>query len=86
MHADWASEANFSAMLRLSSSVLTRVLGAQKNCIIDTVVLSTHNIFFGLRNMKNKLLLRTLIYGTDELPPLTCISHVLFISLGSLGD
>ena len=34
----------------------------------------------------NNSLLRTLICGTDELPPLTCISHVLFISLGSLGD
>ena len=35
--------------------------------------------------MKNNFLLRTLICGTDELPPLTCISHVLFKSLGSLG-
>ena len=34
----------------------------------------------------NNSLLRTLICGTEELPPLTCISHVLFISQGSLGD
>ena len=45
----------------------------------------TPNIF-GLRNRKNTLLLRTLICRTEELPPLTCISHVLFISLGSLWD
>ena len=43
------------------------------------------NIFW-LRHRKNNFLLRTLICGTDQLPPLTCISHVLFISLGSLGD
>ena len=29
-------------------SVLTDVLGAQKNCLIETVLLSTHNIYFGL--------------------------------------
>ena len=28
-------------------SVLTYVLGAQKNCLIETVLLSTHNICFG---------------------------------------
>ena len=28
-------------------SVLTYVLGAQKNCLIETVLLSTHNISFG---------------------------------------
>ena len=81
---------NFSVKLRLSSSVQTRVLGAKKNHIIETVVLSTHQIFFTnifwLRNRKNNFLLRTLICRTDELPPLTRISHVLFISLGSLGD
>ena len=81
---------NFSVKLRLSSSVQTRVLGAQKNRIIETVILRTHHFFFAnifwLRNRKNNFLLRTLIYRTDELPPLTRISHVLFISLGSLGD
>ena len=49
----------------------------------------TPNIFaniFWLRNRKNNFLLRTLICRTDELPPLTRISHVLFISFGSLGD
>ena len=75
---------------QLSSSVYTRVLGAQKNRIIETCVLSTHQIFFAnifwLRNRKNNFLLRTLICRTDELPPLTRISHVLFISSGSLGD
>ena len=44
----------------------------------------TPNIFW-LRNRKNNFLLRTLICGNDELPLLTCISRVLFISLGSLG-
>ena len=65
-------------------------MGAQKNSIIETVVLSTHEIFFAnmfwLRNRKNNFLLHTLICRTDELPPLTRISHVSFISLGSLGD
>ena len=65
-------------------------MGAQKNRIIDTVVLSAHQIFFAnsfwLRNRKNNFLLRTVICRTDELPPLARISHVLFISLGSLGD
>ena len=28
-------------------SILTYVLGAQKNCLIETVLLSTHNICFG---------------------------------------
>ena len=28
-------------------SVSTYVLGAQKNCLIETVLLSTHNIIFG---------------------------------------
>ena len=81
---------NLSLKLRLSLSVQTRVLGAKKNRIIETVVLSTHQIFFEnmfcLRNRKNNFLLRTLICRTDELPPLTRISHVSFISLGSFGD
>ena len=72
--------------LRLFLSVKTRVLGAQKNHFADMVVLSTHNIYFGRVIGKNNSLLRTLICGTDELPSLTCVSHVLFISLGSLGD
>ena len=29
------------------SSVLTDVLGTQKDCLIETVLLSTHNICFG---------------------------------------
>ena len=45
----------------------------------------SQNVFW-LRNRKNNFLLCTLICGTDELYPLTGISHVLFISLGSLGD
>ena len=81
---------NLSLKLRLSLSVQTLVLGAKKNRIIETVVLSTHQIFFEnifwLRNRKNNFLLRTLICRSDELPPLTRISHVLFISLGSFGD
>ena len=70
-------------MLLLSSLVLTHVLGAQKNRISRFEYIQH---IFGLRNMKNNFLLCTLICGTDELPPLTCLSHVLFISLGSLGD
>ena len=48
--------------------------------------INSSNLPCWLRNKKNNSLLCTLICGTDELPPLTCISHVLFISLGSLGD
>ena len=33
-------------------STLKYVLGAQKNRLIETVLLSTHNICFGLRNKK----------------------------------
>ena len=33
-------------------SVLTHVLGAQKNRLIETVLLSTHNICFGLETRK----------------------------------
>ena len=38
-----------SIKLRLFSYpyILTFVLGAQKNCLIETVLLSTHNICFG---------------------------------------
>ena len=34
-------------------SVLTYVLGAHKNCLIETVLLSTHNVCFGfeIRNL-----------------------------------
>ena len=40
---------NFSVKLLIFScpSVLTYVLGAQKNRLIETVLLSTHNICFG---------------------------------------
>ena len=55
--------------------------GCSKNRIIETVVLSIHNIYFLLRIRKNNFLLRTLICGTGELPPLTCINHVLLILL-----
>ena len=33
-------------------SVYTFVLGSQKNCLIDTVLLSTHNICFGWETRK----------------------------------
>ena len=54
----------FSVKLRLFSypSVYKYVLGAQKNSLIKTVLLSTHNIFW-LRNKKNNFRLRTLIWG-----------------------
>ena len=45
-----ASQAkNLSVKLRLFSypSIYTCVLGAQKNRLIETVLLSTHNICFG---------------------------------------
>ena len=45
MHSPMGQLSNFSAKLSLSLSVKTRVLGAQKNRIVETVVLSTHNIF-----------------------------------------
>ena len=40
---------NVSVKLRIFSylSVLPFVLGAQKNRLIETVLLSTHNIWFG---------------------------------------
>ena len=39
----------FSAKLKIFTypSILTYVLGAQKNRLIETVLLSTHNICFG---------------------------------------
>ena len=39
----------FSVQLLIFSypSILSYVLGAQKNCLIETVLLSTHNICFG---------------------------------------
>ena len=40
-------------------SVLTYVLGANKNRLIETVLLSTHNMFW-LRNKKISFLLHTL--------------------------
>ena len=33
-------------------NILTYVLGAQKNRLIETVLLSTHNICFGLEILK----------------------------------
>ena len=44
-HSVMRGDCGFSVKLRLSLSVKTRVLGAQKNRIIETVVLSTHQIF-----------------------------------------
>ena len=45
-------------------SVLTYVLGAQKNRLIETVILSTHNICFA--SGTRKLILSTLCYlGPD---------------------
>ena len=35
----------------LYPSILTCVLGAQRNCLVETVLLSTHNMFF-IRNKK----------------------------------
>ena len=42
-------------------SVLTYVWGAQKNRLIETVLLSTHNICFRLRNKKNNFMVHTLV-------------------------
>ena len=39
--------------------ILAYVLGAQKNRLIETVLLSTHNMFW-MRNKKNIFLLHTL--------------------------
>ena len=48
-------------------SVLTYVLGAQKNCLIETVLLSTNNICFGWEirkiNFRYALLTKVLYYG-----------------------
>ena len=43
-------------------SVLTYVLGARKNRLIETVLLSTHNIYFGWEIKKKQILLRALFY------------------------
>ena len=43
--------------------VLRYVLGAQKNRLVETALLSTHNMFW-LRNKKNIFLLHT----TEDLP------------------
>ena len=45
----------------LYPSAITYVLGTQKNRLIKTVPLSTHNTCFGFRNKKT-FLLRTLNY------------------------
>ena len=44
---------------------LTYVLGAQKNHLIEMVLLSTHNIWFGCENKKNNFSLRTLNQSPD---------------------
>ena len=41
-------------------SVLSYVLGAQKNRLIEIVLLSIHNICFGVSNKKLKFLVHTL--------------------------
>ena len=41
-------------------SIKTFVLGAQKNCLIETVLLSTHNICFG-REIRKNIFLYTLL-------------------------
>ena len=46
-------------------SVLTYVLGAQKNHIIETVLLSTHNICFGWEIRKLFFLVHTLNLRPD---------------------
>ena len=50
---------NFNHFL---SPKFKHVLGAQKNRLIETVLLSTHNICFWLRNKKNSFQLPTLIW------------------------
>ena len=77
---------NFSVKLRLSSSVQTHVLGAQKNRIIETVVLSTHNIFFCCELGKIIFCYALLSvglanYSTDLYKP--CFTNIV---IGSLGD
>ena len=47
-------------------SVKTSVLGAYKNRLVETVLLSTHNMFW-LRNKKNNFLLHTFILGPGEI-------------------
>ena len=44
-------------------SILTYVLGAQKNRLIETVLLSTQTICFGSEKKKIDFLLCTLIWG-----------------------
>ena len=66
----------FSVKLRLFSypSAYTSVLGAQKNRLIETVLLSTHNICFG----REKKFSYTLLSGgpdTYEKGPSNVLAH-----------
>ena len=75
MEAQGQLSKNFNVKLRLFSypSVKTYVLGAQKNRLIEMVLLSTHNISFGWDIRKNfQLRTLSLIWG----PGLhLCCSH-----------
>ena len=56
----------FSIKLWVTSykSIVTHILGAQENCLIEIVLLSTHNMMFWLRNMKINFWWCTTFLGT----------------------
>ena len=68
--------------------MLTFVLGAQKNCLIETVLLSTHNICFGLEiielNFNYALINRVLCAGWSE--PLLLAYDILKYQLSWVGS
>ena len=85
MHEDWSVK-QFKREVAITFISLNICFGCSKELYHRDGCFEYTQHFWGLRSRKNNFLLRTLICGTDVLLPLTCISHVLFISLGSLGD
>ena len=68
-------------------SILSYVLDAQKNRLIETVLLSTHNICFGLRNKIIIFWLHTLIYVYVACDPMAAmILAVMWESKPSLNN
>ena len=51
-------------------------MGAQKNRLIETVLLSTHNMFW-MRNKENNFPIRTLIWRLAENPSFPGVERVL---------
>ena len=61
--------------------------GAQKNCLIETILLSTHNICFG-REIRKIIFNYTLLFGGPESHCFVFLSKALYplLSTGSQED